>query len=179
MLLLRLLPFMAFLRMVLGAPVVFTPDAGRRSARGLGIAFTIWATLGAQSLATPAPHWMQIIGVCVLLLALALYQWAALSIRGLTFSYAGNDDLPQFVHRSGPYAFVRNPFYLSYLIAEVGTVILWPSVYGAVVAVIAAAYFEWLARFEEEKFARSPVATEFADYKARTGRLVPRITRAG
>jgi protein-S-isoprenylcysteine O-methyltransferase Ste14 len=158
--------------------MVFAPDAGRRGARGLGIAFTIWATLGAQSLATPAPPWMQIIGVCLLLLALALYQWAAISIRGLTFSYAGNDDVPQFVHRAGPYAFVRNPFYLSYLIAEAGTVILWPTVYGAVVVGLAAGYFEWLARFEEEKFARSPVATEYADYKARTGRLVPRIPRS-
>jgi protein-S-isoprenylcysteine O-methyltransferase Ste14 len=43
--------------------------------------------------------------------------------------------------------------------------------------VLATAYFNWLARFEEDKFARSPVAAEFAEYAARTGRLLPRLTR--
>jgi len=37
---------------------------------------------------------------------------------------------------------------------------------------------EWLARFEEGKFARSMVAAEYAHYKARTGRLVPLLKTA-
>jgi protein-S-isoprenylcysteine O-methyltransferase Ste14 len=94
------------------------------------------------------------------------------------FSFAGNNDLPQFVHRAGPYAYVRNPFYLSYLLAEIATVLVWPSVWGVVVVVLMVAYFQWLARFEEEKFARSPVAAEYAAYKAATGRLVPRLRRS-
>ena len=98
---------------------------------------------------------------------------------GRAFSYAGNDDPPQFVHRSGPYAYVRNPFYLSYLIAEIATVIMWPSVWGVVIVVLAAAYFQWLARFEEGKFASSPVAAEYATYMATTGRLLPRLRRNG
>jgi len=43
------------------------------------------------------------------------------------------------------------------------------------VVALAAAYFQWLARYEEGKFARSPVAAEYADYMARTGRLLPRL----
>jgi protein-S-isoprenylcysteine O-methyltransferase Ste14 len=72
---------------------------------------------------------------------------------------------------------VRNPFYLSYMLLEVSTVVMWPSVWGALTVAIAAAYFQWLARFEEGKFARSPVAAEFAEYAARTGRLLPHLTR--
>jgi protein-S-isoprenylcysteine O-methyltransferase Ste14 len=99
----------------------------------------------------------------------------AASIRVRMFSYAGNNDLPQFVHRSGPYAYVRNPFYLSYFLAEIATVILRPSLWGAVIVVVMVGYFQWLARFEEEKFARSPVAAEYAVYKSATGRLLPRL----
>jgi protein-S-isoprenylcysteine O-methyltransferase Ste14 len=43
------------------------------------------------------------------------------------------------------------------------------------VVALAIAYFHWLARFEEKKFANSPVSMEYAEYKARTGRLLPRI----
>jgi len=45
---------------------------------------------------------------------------------------------------------------------------------GSAIALFAG-YFEWLARFEEAKFEKSPVAAEYAKYKARTGRLVPRL----
>jgi protein-S-isoprenylcysteine O-methyltransferase Ste14 len=171
----RLLPFVVFLWMVIGAGLVFSANTGRRDLRGFGIAATVWGTLGGQSLATAPPLWMQFVGVAGLVTALALYQWAAISIRGRVFSYAGNHDLPQFVHSAGPYAFVRNPFYLSYLLAEIATVVMWPSLWGAIVVAFAIGYFQWLARFEEGKFAQSPVATEYAEYKARTGRLLPRI----
>ena len=79
------------------------------------------------------------------------------------------------MHRSGPYAYVRNPFYLSYLLAEISTVVMWPGVLGALVVALAVAYFQWLARFEERKFADSPVAAEYAEYAASTGRLLPRL----
>jgi len=171
----QFLPLLVFLWMMVGAGLLFRRDAGHRNPRGLGIVLTIWGTIGAASQARAAPPWIQLIGVFGLLLALALFQWAAISIRGRLFSYAGNDDLPQFVHRSGPYAYVRNPFYLSYLLAELATVVLWPSALGALVVVLATAYFQWLARFEEGKFARSPVAADYARYKASTGRLLPRL----
>ena len=100
------------------------------------------------------------------------------SIRGRQFSYAGNDDVPQFVHSTGPYAYVRNPFYVSYLLTEISAVVLRPSIWGLAFIVLATLYFQWLARFEEDKFARSPVADEYARYKARTGRLLPRVSFA-
>lgn len=173
------LPALVFLWMIVGASLLFTPHAGQRDARGLGLVASIWGTLGAKSVAITPPLPVQLIGTVALLLALALFQWAAISIRGRLFSYAGNDDLPEFVHRSGPYAYVRNPFYLSYLLAEIATVVLWPSVWGALIVVLAAVYFQWLARFEEAKFARSAVAAEHAQYTARTGRLLPRLNRRG
>jgi protein-S-isoprenylcysteine O-methyltransferase Ste14 len=176
---LQWLPALVFIWMVVGAGLLFTRDVGQRDARGLGIALSIWGTLGAKSVAITPPLSVQLIGAGGLLLSLALYQWAAISIRGRLFSYAGNNDLPQFVHRSGPYAYVRNPFYLSYLLAEIATVVMWPTIWGGVIVVLATVYFQWLAWFEEGKFARSTVAVEYAQYKARTGRLLPRLKRRG
>jgi protein-S-isoprenylcysteine O-methyltransferase Ste14 len=171
----QIVPLAALVWMMFGAARVFAPDVGRRDFRGLGIALSMWGTLAATRVARVPPRLMQWIGACGLLLSLALFQWAAASIRGRTFSFAGNNDLPQFVHSSGPYAYVRNPFYLSYLLAETATLIMWPSIWGGVIVVVMIAYFQWLARFEEEKFARSPVAAEYAAYKAATGRLWPRL----
>ena len=176
---LQWLPALVFIWMVVGAGLLFTRDVGQRDARGLGIALSIWGTLGAKSVAITPPLSVQLIGAGGLLLSLALYQWAAISIGGRLFSYAGNNDLPQFVHHSGPYAYVRNPFYLSYLLAEIATVVMWPSVWGGVIVVLATVYFQWLARFEEAKFARSTVAGEYAQYRARTGRLLPRLKWRG
>jgi protein-S-isoprenylcysteine O-methyltransferase Ste14 len=174
---LPILPALVFFWMMMRAGLVFTPDVGRRDVRGLGIMLSMWGTFGATRVASTPPLWVQAMGAAGLFAALSLYEWAARSIRGRLFSFAGNHDLPQFVHRSGPYAYVRNPFYLSYLVAEVSTVVMWPSVLGVMIIAAAMAYFQWLARFEERKFADSPVAAEYAEYAAGTGRLLPRLTR--
>jgi len=173
------LPVVVVVWMVVGASLLFARNVGQRDARGLGIALSIWGTLGTTSVAITPPLPVQLIGAGGLLLSLTLFQWAAISIRGRVFSYAGNNDLPGFVHHSGPYAYIRNPFYFSYLLAEIATVVMWPSVWGGVIVVLATVHFQWLARFEEAKFARSTVAGEYAQYKARTGRLLPRLKWRG
>lgn len=176
---LQFLPVGVVLWMVIGATIVFSPNAGRRDPRGFGIGLGLWGTLASTRAATAPPRWMAAVGVIGLLASLAIFQWAAMSIRGRLFSFAGNDDLPQFVHHRGPYTFVRNPFYASYLLAELSTVVLWPSVWGVALVAAMVVYFQWLARYEEAKFSRSPVAAEYAEYKARTGRLVPRFKKPG
>jgi len=170
----HILPVAVLLWMAIGAGFIFRPDLGRRNPRGFGIAVSLWGMFGVMQLGTLAPLWMAAIAMAGFATSLVIFHWAAFSIRGREFSYAGNDDLPQFVHTAGPYAYVRNPFYLSYLLCEISTVVLWPSLWGAVFIVLATLYFQWLARYEEAKFARSPVAEEYARYKAGTGRLLPR-----
>ena len=166
--------------MIVGAMRIFTRTRGDvRNARGFGVGFTIWGPLAAMQLATRPPFWVSAVGIAGLALSLALFQWAAWSIRGRTFSLAGHDDVPQFVHHSGPYEYIRNPFYASYLLAGISTIVMWPSAWGVVIVLLAIVYYEWLARYEEGKFAHSPVAAEYAEYKARTGRLVPRFRRPG
>jgi len=173
--LLRLLPIGVLLWLMLAVGFVFRRDVGRRDPRGLGIALTFWVAIAANRNGATPPLLVSVLGVVGLLLAVALFHWAAFSIRGRVFSYAGNDDLPQFVHTSGPYAYIRNPFYASYLLVEISMIVMAPSLWGAAAIVAATAYFQWLARFEEGKFARSPVAAEYHSYTLRTGRLLPKV----
>jgi protein-S-isoprenylcysteine O-methyltransferase Ste14 len=177
---LQTLPFVVFFWMMVSAMRIFTRTPGDMgNARGFGVGFTIWGPLAAMQLASRPPLWVSGVGVAGLALSFALFQWAAWSIRGRTFSLAGHDDVPQFVHHSGPYEYIRNPFYASYLLAGISTIVMWPSAWGVLIVLLAIAYYEWLARFEEGKFEHSPVAAEYAAYKARTGRLVPRLRRPG
>jgi len=172
----QVLPFVVFGWMMLGATRIFTRTSGdMMNARGFGVGFSIWGPLAATQLATRPALWVSGIGVAGLACSLALFNWAARSIRGRTFTLAGHDDVPQFVHTSGPYAYIRNPFYASYVLAGISTIVMWPTAWGALVVAFAIAYYEWLARYEEGKFERSPVAAEYARYKARTGRLLPRL----
>jgi len=175
---LGLLPFVTFFWMIVGATRIFTRTPGDMvNARGLGVGFSIWGPLAATQLGTRPPLWVSGVGVAGLAASLALFHWAAWSIRGRTFSLAGHDDVPQFVHRTGPYAYIRNPFYASYIVAGISTIVMWPSIWGAGIVLLAIGYYEWLARYEEGKFSGSPVAAEYAEYKARTGRLFPRFIR--
>ena len=107
-----------------------------------------------------------------------LFEWARRTIRGKFFSYAFSHDTPQFLMTEGPYAYIRNPFYASYLLAYIGATILFPGLATLLVALMMGAILVNAARHEERKFERSPLAAEFAVYRRRTGRFVPRFASA-
>jgi protein-S-isoprenylcysteine O-methyltransferase Ste14 len=71
---------------------------------------------------------------------------------------------------------VRNPFYTSYLLTMAATVILQPRVFRVAVFLGMVVYFTAAACHEERKFARSAVATDYARYKERTGRFLPKLS---
>jgi protein-S-isoprenylcysteine O-methyltransferase Ste14 len=110
--------------------------------------------------------------------ALLLFEWARRSIHGQRFSYIFSDDIPATLWTAGPYAYVRNPFYSSYLLAIGSVALMLVNMTRILVFVAMVAYFTAAARFEERKFANSPFAADYEQYKARTGRFVPRLLRS-
>jgi protein-S-isoprenylcysteine O-methyltransferase Ste14 len=109
--------------------------------------------------------------------SLALFEFARRTIRGKFFSYAFSHDLPQFLLTSGPYSYIRNPFYASYLLAYVAAAILFPGITTLGVLVMMGILLTKAARYEERKFQSSPLAKEYEAYKQRTGRFIPRLYR--
>jgi len=121
--------------------------------------------------------WLTVVGVAGLLISLVLFEWARRSVSGRLFSYIFSSDTPQFICMDGPFAYIRNPFYASYLFAMLSTAVMWPALwrFGLVLAMLV--YFTAAAMYEEHKFARSATAAEYAQYKARTGRFLPTFRR--
>lgn len=168
-----LAPIAVYAWQVLGAGATFKAVNGQRS---YGLAWLI--TLGFIALVANAgtdpvnPVLLAVAGVS-LIAAFVLFEWARRTIRGQFFSWIFSPDTPMSLCTSGPYAYVRNPFYTSYLLTMVSTVAIAPSVLRALVWSGMVIYFLGAALHEERKFARSQIADEYLRYKQRTGRFVP------
>ena len=59
-------------------------------------------------------------GFCLHLSAIVLFGWAVLATRQNRPALAFAGERPNHVFRSGPYAYIRHPFYTSYLLFWLG-----------------------------------------------------------
>ena len=168
----RWIVIVAYVRLLFGATRTFKKSGG-----GIGswpLAITIWVLL-AQCQRTPLFLPLAIPAIILVVASLALFQWAANSIRDKFFSYIGDSDTPQFVFQGGPYAYVRNPFYLSYLLTNAAVAMAFPTwISGA--AALSSLIILWIASiYEERKFANSLSAEEYRAYMTRAGDGVPTL----
>jgi protein-S-isoprenylcysteine O-methyltransferase Ste14 len=169
-------PIAVFVWQVIGASKTFKPVEG-----GPGSPLAGGISLGFVALAInsgTAPVNTILFGLaCVGLIgALILFEWARRTVRGQYFSWVFSSDTPNFLCIDGPFAYMRNPFYTSYLLTMGSTVVMLPTIFRAVVFLAMVMYFVAAARHEERKFERSTVAAEYARYKRRTGRFLPKIS---
>ena len=107
-------------------------------------------------------------------ISLALFWWTIATTRASRLSLAHSSGVPDNLYESGPYRYVRHPFYLSYIIFWTGTALaagawqwLWAAVLGT--------WYIWVARREEQMFGNSPMSDAYARYRRRVGLVVPRF----
>jgi protein-S-isoprenylcysteine O-methyltransferase Ste14 len=148
---------------------------GQRPALALEILPLSYAIVIHKVFRTPVQPWLAIPGIAVLAGSLSLYEWARRSIRGKFFSLASSHDTPEFLWTGGPFAYIRNPFYASYLLSYAGAAIIFPTVTTLAVFVVMIAFYQTVARSEELKFQRSALSREYAAYRQRTGRFIPKV----
>lgn len=121
------------------------------------------------------PVLAQIAGLLLEAASLALFWAAIFASREAKLLLAFDEKHPHGLVSIGPYKIVRHPFYLSYLIFWTG----WAVATWHVLAVPALALIFWVyvvaALGEERKFAASPLADAYREYKARVGFLWPKI----
>ena len=84
-------------------------------------------------------------------------------------------DNPQFILRSGPYRFIRHPFYASYVVYWLGCAVatLHPINIGYVLLVVPLLVMS--AREEEKGFERSPHAADYQAYRRQAGLFWPKF----
>jgi protein-S-isoprenylcysteine O-methyltransferase Ste14 len=166
------------IRIVTGAIGRFRPsEPNERPHPALLLFPVVPVVLFQQALVAPLQLWSVVVGCVGLLASLALFEWAVRATRKQFFSWAMSRDTPQFLFDRGPYAYIRNPFYASYLASYIAAAIALRTVISYVVVAVMGVLFYGVALFEEKKFARSPVKAQYAQYRRRTGRFLPRVRR--
>jgi protein-S-isoprenylcysteine O-methyltransferase Ste14 len=110
--------------------------------------------------------------------SLALFLWAVKTTRSKLLKLAFDPGAPGTVVRTGPYRYIRHPFYTSY-------VLFW---FGCVVATLHPLMLVFLVAFsainitaayrEERSFEGSPLAGEYMSYRKTAGLLWPKLGSA-
>lgn len=105
--------------------------------------------------------------------ALALFWGAVRANRQKPLTLAYSEDRPEHLVTGGPYQYVRHPFYTAYTLAWLAGVLA--SGRPALLLTAAVMFFLYYraALLEEKKFAASPLAESYEQYKAATGRFFP------
>ena len=120
----------------------------------------------------PLPH--PIAAVALYGFGAALFWWAVAVTRG-KLAACGQGCVSPEVVTAGPYRLVRHPFYTAYntiWAAGFAATAWWPL---ALAAVVMAVRYDQAAREEERGFAAGALAEEYAAYRRRTGKYLPRI----
>jgi protein-S-isoprenylcysteine O-methyltransferase Ste14 len=121
------------------------------------------------------PVQAQIVGLLLEAASLALFWAAIFASREARLLLAFDEKHPHGLVSIGPYKVVRHPFYLSYLIFWTGWAVATWHLLALLPLVLIFGVYVMAAVGEERKFANSPLAEAYREYKARTGFLWPKI----
>jgi protein-S-isoprenylcysteine O-methyltransferase Ste14 len=121
-----------------------------------------------------APLPAQIVALVLEGLSLWLFFRTIAASRGQALHFAFDADNPVSLVTSGPYRYVRHPFYTSYLIFWTGFATGTWSLWALPVLILIAILYTVAARGEEAKFAETAMAADYAAYSARAGMFWPK-----
>lgn len=109
------------------------------------------------------------------LLALALFLWSALTIRGRNFALAYSTSSPRAVVENGPYQWIRHPLYLAYSTTWIAGAIACRSFMLLGTVVVMAFLYTDAARQEENEFLCGALRREYLAYKSKVGIIGPKV----
>ncbi len=132
--------------------------------------FSVWTT--------DVPDWRRAAGFLLHLSAIALFVWAIRATRQNRPALAFAGKRPDHVFSWGPYAYIRHPFYTSYLLFWLGCVVATSSLVMVVLFVALAATYTLAALGEERSFLRSSMHDEYEGFRNATGFFWPKFRLA-
>jgi protein-S-isoprenylcysteine O-methyltransferase Ste14 len=152
----------------------FYSAAERRWVRLTPILIALHVSLACVlvSLAEP-PRWRAALGLALFAAAVGFWFWARAQIGPLGVTRLP-DDPPLALRRDGPFGLVRNPLYLSYLVAAAAPVIV--AAHPILLLSLAASGAALVVRAtQEEARLRRQLGAEYAAYARQVRRLIPFI----
>lgn len=114
--------------------------------------------------------WLEIIGLAVFLLGLALAIWARVYL-GRNWGTPMSQKVDPELVTTGPYRYVRHPIYSGIILGMVGTTVAI-SLYWLVAVVLLGAYFVYSATVEERNM-EALFPETYSAYKGSTKMLIP------
>jgi protein-S-isoprenylcysteine O-methyltransferase Ste14 len=141
----------------------------------LGLFFGAWHLFAIATATTDA--WRLMLGIAAHAVSGLLFWSAVRACRSLPLTAIFEADLPVRLVETGPYAYVRHPFYTAYTIFWLGGWVASGSIVTLISVPVMLGIYVHGAREEERKFARSSIAGEYADYRRRVGAWLPRRSR--
>lgn len=116
-------------------------------------------------------------GAILALGAVVLYEWTRRTVIDRNFYVGLSGEVPGAVCDTGPYRYVRHPFYSSYMLAFVAVAIAFPSLVVSAVCVLNIGLFVYMALDDERVLLGSAIAADYQAYRGRVGMFVPRFAR--
>jgi protein-S-isoprenylcysteine O-methyltransferase Ste14 len=140
-------------------------------------ALVIGSTLvfSALTLIVGRPASLAVVGLVIELLSLTLFWAAIVASRRARLLFAFDPGLPHGLLDTGPYRYVRHPFYTSYLLFWIGWAVAIWSVWTLPFVVLLIAFYVAAATGEERKFAATQLGPEYELYRQRAGLFWPKL----
>ena len=123
------------------------------------------------------PLLAQLVGLAVQAAGVWLFFAAIAASREARLKMAFDVANPHGLVTTGPYRYVRHPFYTSYLVFWIGWAIATWSPWSVLPLLVIATIYAVAALGEERKFAGTDMAGAYADYRRQTGFFWPRLDR--
>lgn len=112
------------------------------------------------------------IAILIYLSGLILFVWALVTARQLDFASSNREGK---LISNGPYAFVRHPCYVSYILFWLGSCLLLSELLMWVSFVILIWVYAYSARSEESQILQSHLREDYLVYKSRVGMFLPKL----
>jgi len=113
-----------------------------------------------------------IVGLMIMVVVQALRMYAASYLWG---KQAVTKIEADFLCTAGPYAYIRNPLYLGNFLIGIGLCIAINEWYAYALFVISYVFVYSIVIPYEERFLQEKFGDTYAEYKAHTGRLMPKL----
>jgi protein-S-isoprenylcysteine O-methyltransferase Ste14 len=113
----------------------------------------------------------RIIGLGLGVAGIALFVWAALTLRRANTTIMPHGSASVLV-TDGPFRWRRNPIYLADILVLLGLAELTKNVWLVIFATVFAVLVTWLAILPEERYLEAKFGDAYRDYKERTRRLI-------
>lgn len=121
------------------------------------------------------PVLAQLVGLAIECVGVWLFWMALRASREAQLRMAFDAANPHGLVTTGPYRYLRHPFYTSYLVFWIGWAIATWSPWSLIPLLAITVIYVTAALGEERKFSRTELAEAYEDYRRQTGFFWPRL----